>query len=189
MTNISPVEFFSCLFREDLSQTRHFGVFVPSCVCVTEDSSRRCNLDRDLWGRDAYWLSARGWACSHSFSSAIDLERISIDVYCLFSKVKRFLLIHKLQQIQAKILSKVPIGGMFTFVSEDCKVVLKEEQARGFSGAVQGHRSQTALAGSQWKSMCSKVSSAPHHAHRVCFVDLFFSDFLLLVDCLMHIAK
>lgn len=81
--------------------------------------------------------------------------------------MKRFLLIHKLQQIQAKILSKVPIGGMFTFVSEDCKVVLKEEQARGFSGAVQGHRSQTALAGSQWKSMCSKVSSAPHHAHRM----------------------
>lgn len=78
------------------------------------------------------------------------------------------MLIHKLQQIQAKIFDEVPMIGKFTLVSESCNVILKEEQARWSIRIVKGQSSQTSFAGSQWKKMCSKLSSAPHLTHKIC---------------------
>ena len=85
----------------------------------------------------------------------------------MLSKVNWFLLIHGLQQIQAKMLADVPIGGRLTLVKETSKVFLKEEQVRGSSGTVHGNRAHTTVAGAQRKRMCSRVSSVPHLAHRV----------------------
>lgn len=108
-----------------------------------------------------------GWANSHSFRRAIALERISRGAVLLFSKVNWFLLIHKLQQTQAKMLADVPIGGRLTLEKEISRVFLNEVQDSGSIGSVHGHSSHTALAGAQEKKMCSKVSSAPHLVHRV----------------------
>lgn len=66
------------------------------------------------------------WALSHSLAARRALHKISWEVMVLFSKMRRFLAIHRFQQIQGRRLVVIPNGGRLTHLSEACSRTFME---------------------------------------------------------------
>lgn len=99
-------------------------------------------------------------ACCHSRALIIDFDEIFSGVKLLFSKRRKFLALHILQQIHGNRVSTIPKGGRFVSRTEEMRADSKEAQSVGLKSCFQKHSVHIFWVKLQWMKMWFVVSNS-----------------------------